>query len=424
MVKKLNIAVIHTRLFCIDGVSLEALKWIKAYEKLGHKIFLIAGLYGEKVKYPKLEVPEIDYAEEKIKEINDLAFKQDLEPKDKEKLMQKIRKMADFLKPKIKKFLIDNKINMLSVENVLSIPMNLPLGVALKEILEELKLPAICRHHDFAWERDVYTVHNNVPEIIDECFPPDLPHLKHITINKLGHDSLEETKGMHSEVFYNAFDFDDIQEENEDTKGFRKYMNIKKKELLFLQPTRIIRRKKIERSLELAAEMQKRLNKPCVVLVTGTTLYYSSHYFDELQNFANELSVRIVFGRNRLELERTCNEDVRSHTIDDAYINADMVCFPSSLEGFGDPVIEACMYKKPLFTNKYPVMEEILVHGFDFVLMEGDLTEEVFDKAEKALTDKEFRNKMVEHNFRIAKEDFSIKDLVEKLKRYIEECSC
>jgi len=47
-------------------------------------------------------------------------------------------------------------LNLLVVENALSLPMNVPLGIALAEFIGETSMRTIAHHHDFWWERTRY----------------------------------------------------------------------------------------------------------------------------------------------------------------------------------------------------------------------------------------------------------------------------
>ena len=55
-----------------------------------------------------------------------------------------------------------NKIRILP-ENVLTIPMHLPLGIALTELIAETQIPTIAHHHDGA-----YMVFN----LVGDSIPP------------------------------------------------------------------------------------------------------------------------------------------------------------------------------------------------------------------------------------------------------------
>ena len=49
-------------------------------------------------------------------------------------------------------FIEDFEIQLLKVENALSLPMNVPLGLALTELIAGTNIPTIAHHHDFYWE--------------------------------------------------------------------------------------------------------------------------------------------------------------------------------------------------------------------------------------------------------------------------------
>ena len=55
-----------------------------------------------------------------------------------------------------------SRIDLIVPENALSIPMHVPLGMAITELIAETGIPTIAHHHDFYWER---------PALPDERLP-------------------------------------------------------------------------------------------------------------------------------------------------------------------------------------------------------------------------------------------------------------
>ena len=67
-------------------------------------------------------------------------------------------------------------------ENALTIPMNIPLGVAIVSEVQETGLGCIAHHHDFFWERKRF-LSNCVWEYLNQSYPPHLNSIKHVVIN-------------------------------------------------------------------------------------------------------------------------------------------------------------------------------------------------------------------------------------------------
>ena len=421
---KKRIAVIHSQLLCVDGVSLEAEKWVKAYCELGHKVFLIAGKFCGEPKLPFKTIPELALDHPTVESIKRMAFEAPLGESESKALRDLISSTVKKIKPELKQYIQQKGINVLSIENASAIPANIPLGIALKEIIEEMNIPTIMRHHDFFWERSYYIKYNNIPDILGKAFPPKLSRIKHVTISKVAQQDFLRWTGVDSIVIENAVDVSSLATPDSYNEDFRKEFNIKRGQLILLQPTRILERKRIERTIQLAAEINKAFKKKnkSVVLVTGPTAdSESKQYFEFLVKQARELDVDVVFASDRIYLNRRQHEGKKVYSIGDAYLNADLVCFPSDIEGFGNVVIEAAAYRKPLFVNNYPVLREIKRKGFDFIEMNQTLEKETVKKALSILRNKKKREQMLETNFEVVKQHYSLEALELRLSILLHE---
>jgi hypothetical protein len=76
-----------------------------------------------------------------------------------------------FFKEHIYSFINKFQIDLLIPQNILSFPLNIPLSLALAEVIAEISLPTIAHHHDFTWERKSLLV-NSIGDYITMAVPP------------------------------------------------------------------------------------------------------------------------------------------------------------------------------------------------------------------------------------------------------------
>src|SRR3972149_1675130 len=153
------------------------------------------------------------------------------------------------------------------VENAGAIPMPLPLGLALRRVVERRGIPTIGHHHDYWWERDRF-MGCVVPGLLAEGFPADLPNVRPASINSLAAAQLRERRGLDSMVVPNVFDFERPRPRPHPAmrRRLRAELSMGDRGLLVVQPTRVVPRK----GIELAIELVGRLRDPdAVLLVTS-----------------------------------------------------------------------------------------------------------------------------------------------------------
>ncbi len=93
------------------------------------------------------------------------------------------------------------------MENALSLPVNIPLGLALTEIIAETALPTIGHHHDFTWERKRFSI-TAAGDYLRTAFPPNLPSVRHVVINSFAARQLALRTGASAILIPNVMDFD------------------------------------------------------------------------------------------------------------------------------------------------------------------------------------------------------------------------
>jgi hypothetical protein len=108
------------------------------------------------------------------------------------------------------------------------------------------------------------------------------------------------------------------------------------------------------------------------------------------------------------------------YSLADAYLNADLITYPSIYEGFGNALIETVYYKRPVVVNRYPVYNsDIRPLGFQFIELDGFVDDRAVEQAMQIIKSPGDAHDMLESNFAIAREHFSLEMLEVKLKQVL-----
>jgi glycosyltransferase involved in cell wall biosynthesis len=218
--------------------------------------------------------------------------------------------------------------DLVVVENLCSLPRNPAAAEALAGLLAGR--PAVIHHHDLPWQR---------PELGElPGWPPDDPAWCHVTINELSRKQLAD-RGIAATTVYGGF-----PEPGPARRDLaRGRLGVAPGRRLLLQPTRAIARKNVPGGLAMAEAL-------------GADYWLTGPDED---GYGPELA--------RLLAAATCRAHRRlpaGLTMDDAYAASDAVAFPSTWEGFGAPLIEASLRRRPLAVGDFPVAAELAAFGF------------------------------------------------------------
>ncbi|MGD2185866.1 MAG: glycosyltransferase family 4 protein [Desulfobacterales bacterium] len=397
-----NIGFVSTRFAGTDGVTLEASKWAQVLKKAGHRYYWYAGLLDRTPERSFL-VPEASFLHEKSRWINEQIFGKQRRDSA---VTDAIFDLKSLLKKRLKEFIRAFEINLLVAENILTIPMHIPLGIALTEIIAETQIPTIAHHHDFYWERTRFAV-NAAGDYLRMAFPPKLPSIEHVVINSAAQEALALRTGISSIIIPNVLDFENPPQINAtQTEAFWQSIGLQKDDVKILQPTRIIQRKGIEHAIGLVEDLNDPRYKLIISHEAGDEGW---EYVEWLKEDARQRGVdlRLV----NIHMSDPMNPDVNhkeTYSLWDVYPHADFITYPSLYEGFGNAFLEAVYFKKPLLINRYATfVQDIEPKGFDLIVMDGYLTRKTALKVKEVLESSDRRTKMVNTNYEIAKRHYS-----------------
>jgi mannosylglucosylglycerate synthase len=269
--------------------------------------------------------------------------------------------------------------DLVVVENLCSLPLNPVAAETVARLLAAR--PAVLHHHDLAWQR--------APFASSTYRIPDDARWRHVVINDMSREELL-ARGIEARTIRNAFDTDAAEG---DRIGTRQALGVPTDRRLFLQPTRAIERKNVPAALRLAEELD------AVYWLLGPA---EDGYGDELERLLASTSATWVHGPAGTH----AGTDV-AH----AYAAADLVVFPSTWEGFGNPVVESAIFRRPLAIGRYPVARELAQFGFRWLdAADADAVRGWLDRPDPSWLD---------HNRDVARRHFSLAALDAELARLV-----
>ncbi|MED4602840.1 glycosyltransferase family 4 protein [Paenibacillus validus] len=435
----MNIALCHFRVGETDGVSLEMEKWKKVLEELGHRVYLLAGSLGEE---EGIVLEELHYQHPVNNKFVANAYDRLSDYPDAEAFREDVLAFAARIEEALCRAIDEYKLDMLVPNNIWSLGWGLPAGIAFAEVARKRNIACIAHNHDFHWERTRYSNPTDacISDWLEQYFPPKLPNVKQVVINKIAQEELLKRTGQPSTVVPNVFDFTAPAWTLDDYNGdFRKVIGVKDNDILFLQATRIAERKAIELAIDLAAEVGKPDNMKLlkesplydgrmlgddgeIVLVLAGLQEASAAYVEGLNRRAERQKVKLLYINEWIEATRVTRNGKKLYSLWDAYVHADFITYPSVLEGWGNQFLEGLYAKKPMAVYEYPVYgTDIKPCGFHIVSLgsehtvdeeglvhvESKVMEAAGREVLRYLQDGEFRSARMEHNFRLGEERYS-----------------
>lgn len=250
--------------------------------------------------------------------------------------------------------------DVLIAHNVCSLNKNLVLTDALHHLYREPNFPQLVLwHHDLAWTTPRYLpeLHPGQPwDLLRDKWPGAI----HVAVSDFRQRELSTLTGIPAEqirVIPNGIQVEEFLQLEEKTAGFVNRLNLLQAAPLLLVPVRITPRKNLELAIRTLACLREVFPAASMV-VTGPIGAHNPEnqkYFQDLLTLRRTRCMDSAF-----HFLAELDDDWLSDTvISDFYRLADAVFLPSREEGFGIPLLEAGISRRPVFCADLPTLKEL-----------------------------------------------------------------
>ena len=386
---------VHFKLFGTDGVSLQSQELSKALGARGWRVSSCA--CDVPPHAGGLRLPELSYQSPDAVALRERIFAGApgdgaAEP-DGSALVQEITERAEVIRRRVEEYVDAHQIPLLHIRNVMSLPYNLPAALAFYRLaVERPDLGFLMQHHDIYWEgpnaKTFLTPYRQVSELMSRIMCPSLPNARHVLINPIAAEALHAEKGLDGTVVPDGFDFSRTVPPIDD-RTFRGRLEVLTgdprpvgpDDLLVAMPARIAINKAVELAIQFVAGLERQRaalaaapgglgvhrrrftagSAIALVLPQGEDLQDSRTYFDRLVAYARHCGIKLVYGGNVVVPDQRYQPgDACHYPFYSTYQAADLVCYSSEHEGFGNQAIETIWARRPLAVLEYPVFKQFV----------------------------------------------------------------
>ena len=346
-----------------------------------------------------------------------------LSEEGKKAILEKLESQGSKAANELNTYIQDNEIDLIIAENTNAMPMTLVGGLAVYKLAVEKRIATLFHHHDFWWERSRFS-HSHIDGLLNKIMPPVDPGLEHVVLSSYSAHILRSLKRVHPKVIPNCEDFANPVTLDDYNSDFRREFGFGEDDILIVQPTRIVRRKRIEDSLKLLHKLVERHPdlRPKIHFIVS--LYQGDepdrNYVGHIRDLADTYTIPIHLISDRVASERAPDAEGRKmYTNRDVLANADFVTYLPVWEGFGNALLEAMAARAPVATTTYLVYKtDIKIMGFRHVEIHDVyengvllIPDKAVDDMYAVITDPSLREEIVGHNFKIGKEAFGLPKL-------------
>ena len=442
MKDRFRIGIVSGKMGDVDGVSLETSKWIQVLTELGHSVFTIAGWYRSPIdiipQEQQFTLDRIRFDSDDQKYFERVAFPHlndhpvPVTDGSKRDIVESITMTGNGVADQLYDYIKDCDIDLIIGQNTNAMPMTLLGGMGMYRLSTEMRMATIFHHHDFWWERSRFS-NNHIESLLNEIMPPVDLGIEHIVLSSYAAHILKTLKRVNPAIIPNCEDFDNPVTLDDYNSNFRSDFGFSDTDILIVQPTRIVRRKRLEDSLELVHRLVSRYPGIHNRVHFVVSLYQGDEpdqsYIEEATRFSKERGIPLHLISDRIAAVRGVNgSGEKQYTNRDVLANADLVTYLPVWEGFGNALLETIAARIPLVTTTYLVYKtDIMGIGLNNIEIRDDydkqgrlrITDDTLDEMYHIITHPDDKRKMVESNFETASQYFGYDTLRSKLSQVL-----
>jgi glycosyltransferase involved in cell wall biosynthesis len=254
-------------------------------------------------------------------------------------------------------------LEIILAHNVLHMPFNLPLTLALRRLASDKDKPVIV-----SWAHDSPYLRPNVPNHMNShpwsVLRRPHPNIHYVTISEARRRSFSQVLGEETpwEVIHNGIDPASLLYLDAKSIKLAEELNLFGRDLVVVQPSRITPRKNLELSVHIIRGIRQ-LGYDVLFVLTGA---YDPHekkavsYYRRLRYWIEELEMQkniAILAEYRFHDKTKLVPDRRF--IRDLYLMADLLLMTSKDEGFGLPLLEAGLIKLPIACSEIQPFLEV-----------------------------------------------------------------
>ena len=399
--RKNKIAILHYSYPpVIGGVEFIMKGHANLFVDMGYRVKIITAVGGEKNINPNIEISKIDEIDGNSSTIKK-CFERDGGMKKIEFELAK-----ELLKKKLIKSL--SGVSKCIVHNVMTMHFNTVLTAAIFDLISELKSTKF-----IIWCHDASLINPDYCLPLRGEYPLNLlgkinRNAKYVAISEERQEQMAEMFGVKKNLIKNVpngIGIKGLLNIDSEIWKFASDFGFFEKDIIAFFPTRVLERKNIEKGIDIIHEL-KNLGLKVSYVITGMPDPHNkatAGYYDFLRKYIRKKKAE----KDVIFVADTRQSDGSKFKIDlnklrSLYSLCDILLMPSKQEGFGLPLLEAGVFRMPIFCSNVDPLPDIFAKNATYFGLEEcpvKIAKQIMGTCNRNLAFKNFKKVMLDYSW-------------------------